>query len=186
MFRTFINIRDRGELFTYLFSSYLFPITLFSFLRKRPLFPCLSPSLVHLILHGFTLDIWSFKISLLFCLLTVLLWQPLFLCLGKGAFYKGHEACTTHQAGNAFTKSHHFSSLVLAFYNISGVTIMLKGARNECTPFLSFVLERTPCKELGDSMSMSASAIVFTWTGHITLGFSISTCKMCRLVLDVL
>lgn len=98
--------------------------------------------------------------------------NPCFFVLVKGAFYKDREACTIHQGGNSFTKSHHFSSLALAFYNISGVTIMLKGARHECTPFLSFVLERTPCKELGDSMSMSASAIVFTWTGHIiTLGF---------------
>lgn len=128
----------------------------------------------------------SLKISLPFCLLPVLLWpQPLFLCLRKGAFSKGHEACTIHQEGNSFTKSHHFSSLALAFYTISGITIMLKGAGHECTAFLSFVLERTPCKQLGDSISVYASAIL-TWTGHIvTLGFSISTCKMCKLVLDV-
>lgn len=112
--------------------------------------------------------------------------NPCFFVLEKVLFSKGHEACTIHQEGNSFTKSHHFSSLALAFYTISGITIMLKGAGHECTPFLSFVLERTPCKELGDSISMYASAI-FTWTGHIiTLGFSIiSTCKTCKLVLHV-
>lgn len=75
----------------------------------------------------------SFKVALPFCLLPVLPWpQPLFLCLGKGAFHKD----TIHQEGKSFTESHHFSSLALAFYNIASITVMLKGQRHKRTPVL--------------------------------------------------
>lgn len=131
MLRTLINICDRE----YLFGSYLFPTTFFSLLRKwvssLPLFvpiPGISDS------AGIYTGHVNHLKSLYFCLLPVLLWpQPLFLCFGKGAFHKDREACTIHQEGKSFTKSHHFSSLALAFYNIADITVMLKGQRHKHT-----------------------------------------------------
>lgn len=55
MLGTLINIFDMEYLFTYL-SAATFPHYLFSLLRECSLFPCLSLSLVHLILCIFTLD----------------------------------------------------------------------------------------------------------------------------------
>lgn len=53
--------------------------------------------------------------------------------------------------------------------------------------FLSFVPGRTLGKELGDVLSTPALATAFPWTGHIIhLGFNISVCKTCKLILDVL